>query len=647
MSPEKRKIKILFVEDLPSDVELALRVIARENIPFTHIVADTEDKFREALENFRPDIVVSDYSMPAFDGMSALKITLASGYNIPFVMLTGSMNEETAVECMKAGANDYVIKEHINRLPYAIIEAIENNRIRIERDQAEKTLRLLSRSVDQSPVSIVITDSNGMIEYVNPTFSVLTGYSFDESIGKKTNIVKSGQHPEDIYRNLWDTITQGHDWSGELINKKKDGTLYWESVMISPIFDSEGEITHFVGVKDDITEKRQMVEELTRAKEKAEESDRLKSAFLANMSHEIRTPMNGIVGFIDLLQFPDLTSDERAQYFSLVKESTNRLMITIDNLMEISRIEAGQEKIHFSDFNLYELLQYYHGLYKPEAEIKSLELLIQSDIPENMLITGDKSKLGSVFSNLINNAIKFTSIGSVEFGCKIVPGKRLAFSVRDSGPGIPAEKHDIIFERFTQAESDLNRPYEGSGLGLSIVKAYTEMLGGKIEVKSAPGEGSEFIVTVPLMISENPETAVAGKDTGSVSNEASDRKAGSETNALILVAEDDETSISYLDKILADNKFRVIIARNGAEAVKMFEQNPDISIVLMDIKMPVMDGLEATRRLRKINDKIPIIAQTAYALPAEAESIAAAGCTDYISKPTNRTDLIALINKYL
>jgi PAS domain S-box-containing protein len=647
MSQEKGKIKILFVEDLPSDVELAKRVIAREKIDFTYVVADTAVRFKEELEQFRPDIVVSDYSMPAFDGMSALKITLASEFEIPFIMLTGSMNEETAVACMKAGANDYVIKEHINRLPYAIIEAIENNKARIERDRAEKKLRLLSRSVDQSPVSIVITDKDGIIEYVNPTFSDITGYSYDETIGRKPDIVKSGQHSEEVYRELWETITGGHDWSGELINKKKDGTFYWESVVISPIFDSDGEITHFVGVKDDITEKRHMIEELTRAKEKAEESDRLKTSFLANMSHEIRTPMNGIVGFIDLLQYPDLSTEERAQYFSLVKESTNRLLITIDNLIEISRIEAGQEKAVLSDFNLAGFLQYYHALFKPEAVKKSLDLIFSSDIKEDIVVKSDKNKLGLIISNLLNNAVKFTSAGSVEYGSKVVSGNILEISVRDSGPGIPEEKHTIIFERFVQADSSFNRPYEGSGLGLSIVKAYTGMLGGKIELISAPGKGSEFIVTLPLMIPENQETAVTDELKEIAVKEMADKPTHSEHNALILVVEDDEASLSYLDKILVASNFRVIIARNGAEAVKMFEQNPDIAIVLMDIKMPVMDGLEATRLIREMNREIPVIAQTAYVLPVENEMIAAAGCTDYISKPTNRTDLISLINKYL
>jgi PAS domain S-box-containing protein len=648
MSPEREKIKILFVEDLPSDVELAIRVIARENINFTWVVADTADQMKDHLEEFRPDIVVSDYSMPAFDGMSALKITLASGYKIPFIMLTGSMNEETAVACMKAGANDYVIKEHISRLPYAIMEAIENNKARLERDRAEKMLRLLSRSVDQSPVSIVITDKNGIIEYVNPTFTAITGYSYDETIGRRPDIVKSGRHPEKVYRELWRTITGGHDWSGELINRKKDGTYYWESVLISPIFNSEGEITHFVGIKDDITEKRQMIEELTRARDKAEESDRLKTAFLANMSHEIRTPMNGIIGFIDILQYPDLTAEERSHYYYLVKESANRLMITIDNLMEISRIEAGQEKANPGYFNLKEFLKYYYEFFKPEAGGKSLDLIFSCDIQEDTLVKSDRNKLGSILSNLLNNAVKFTREGWVEFGCRLVSGKRIDIYVRDSGPGIPAEKHKIIFERFVQAESDFNRTYEGSGLGLSIAKAYAEMLGGKIKLISAPGKGSEFIVTLPAVTSrETPGKAVQNYEKGSPGAGIINRQEAAKSNALIMVAEDDEASLAYLDKILVASNFRVIHARNGTEAVKLFQKNPEISVILMDIKMPVMDGLEATRRIREINSEIPIIAQTAYVLPVENEIITSAGCTDLISKPTSRTDLINLINKYL
>ncbi|MFO7754805.1 MAG: PAS domain S-box protein, partial [Bacteroidales bacterium] len=481
MSKTGNSIKILFAEDLQTDLELAQREIRKGEIAYSHEVVDTEEEFRRALKEFKPDVIISDYSMPSFDGMAALKITRSVNRNIPFIVLTGSMNEETAVACMKAGANDYVIKEHINRLPYALIEALENSRARVERERiekeledsekkfrnifenhsaikliidpdngniveanpaaadfygwtveelermnifdintlpdkdlkveienvrqgkkthfefshrradgsvrfietfsssvniagkeylhsiihdvtgkkkAEEQLKLLNRSVEQSRVSIIITNKEGNIEYVNPFFTALTGYSLEEAKKNYPSILKSGHQSEEFYRELWETILSGNEWSGELLNRKKDGSLYWESAIISPVFDDKGDITHFVGVKEDITEKKKMIEELVAAKEKAEESDRLKSAFLANMSHEIRTPLNGILGFVEFLKDPGITPEEREQYISIIRESSERLTSTISDLVEISKIESGIMELQYSDADINSMLEY-------------------------------------------------------------------------------------------------------------------------------------------------------------------------------------------------------------------------------------------------------------------------------------------------
>jgi len=235
MDSENQIIRILFAEDLPADAELARRAIKKEKIHFESKVVDTEADFRNALAEFHPDIVVSDYSMPPFDGMTALKITRSLDRYIPFIVLTGSLNEETAVACMKAGANDYVLKEQIKRLPFSITEAIMNNRSRQEKENLGDQLKLLSRSVEQNPVAIVITNPEGSIDYVNPAFTKITGYSLAEIQGKNPRVLKSGYHSEDFYQNLWKTLLSGKDWEGELKNRKKSGETYWEQAIISPI----------------------------------------------------------------------------------------------------------------------------------------------------------------------------------------------------------------------------------------------------------------------------------------------------------------------------------------------------------------------------------------------------------------------------
>ncbi|MGM0464143.1 MAG: response regulator [Bacteroidota bacterium] len=763
MSKADNSIKILFAEDLQTDLELAQREIRKGEIAFSHEVVDTEEEFRRALKEFKPDVIISDYSMPSFDGMAALKITRSLDRNIPFIVLTGSMNEETAVACMKAGANDYVIKEHLNRLPYALIEALENSRARVERERiekelqeserkfrnifenhvaikliidpdngniveanraaaefygwtveelermkiysintlpeeqinvemekvrkrekmhfefshrladgserfiesfsssvniagkeylhsiihdvtgkkkAEEQLRLLNRSVEQSRVSIVITDKKGEIEYVNPFFTALTGYSLEEAKRTEPSILKSGHQPDELYQELWDTVLSGNEWNGELLSQKKDGSLYWESAIVSPVFDNKGDITHFVGVKEDITEKKKMIEELVVAKEKAEESDRLKSAFLANMSHEIRTPLNGILGFVEFLKDPGITPEEREQYISIIRESSERLTSTISDLVEISKIESGIMELQYSDADINSMLEYLYRLFKQEADKKSLSLTMDIDLPEHMnIINTDKYKLESIISNFLKNAVKFTHEGFIKLSCSMNDDNQLHFVVEDSGAGIPGDKKGQVFNRFVQADLENTRPYEGSGLGLSIAKAYADLLNADIGVDSEEGKGSAFYLLLPV----EPDSGEKKKPEQS----AETIPRADNTEGTILIVEDDRASTAYLDKVLSSRGYKLLFAVNGEEAVSICRETPGIDLVLMDIKMPVLDGYDATREIRKFNKDVPVIAQTAYAFSGDAEKAMEAGCNDYISKPVKQADLLKLVGSYM
>ncbi|MEE8340499.1 MAG: PAS domain S-box protein [Candidatus Neomarinimicrobiota bacterium] len=264
----KEDLRILILEDLPTDAELAQRELQTVLKNCVFDVVDTEEDFVKALKDFKPDLIISDYLMPEFDGLTALKIRQDKCPTIPFVMLTGSVNEESAVECMKAGADDYVIKEHIKRLGPAAINALEKKKIEKKRKLAEREIRKLSTAVEQSPVSIVITDTDGIIEYVNPAFEKLSGYSLEETIGLYANILKSGTTADSVYRNLWETITKGKVWTGEFQNKKKNGELFWESATISPVLDSNNNIKNFLEVKEDITEKKKFIADLMEREEK-------------------------------------------------------------------------------------------------------------------------------------------------------------------------------------------------------------------------------------------------------------------------------------------------------------------------------------------------------------------------------------------
>ncbi|MFA5329043.1 MAG: PAS domain S-box protein [Prolixibacteraceae bacterium] len=370
-----------------------------------------------------------------------------------------------------------------------------------ERKQAEKQLNLLSRAIERSPVTVVITDEEGNIEYTNPKFTEVTGYTLEEVKGQNPRILQSGEQSNEFYNELWKTILSGNDWHGEFKNRKKNGDIYWESAVISSIVNDSGDIAYFIALKEDITEKKQMIADLINAKDKAEESDRLKSAFLANMSHEIRTPMNGILGFTDLLKEPNLSGEAQKEYINIIELSGARMLDTINNIVDISKIESGQMTVSKSEININEQIESIFSFFTPTFMQKGIRFSFKNSLPVNEAnIITDHKKIHIILSNLVRNAIKFTEEGSVEIGynrCTTVSDSELIFYVKDTGIGIPHENMNIIFERFRQGSESNSRNYEGAGLGLSISKAYVELLGGKIWAESRVGFGSTFYFSIP------------------------------------------------------------------------------------------------------------------------------------------------------
>jgi signal transduction histidine kinase/ActR/RegA family two-component response regulator len=385
-------------------------------------------------------------------------------------------------------------------------------------------------------------------------------------------------------------------------------------------------------------ENRKRIEEvLIIAKQKAEESDRLKSAFLTNMSHEIRTPMNGIIGFLDLFSDPDLNPDERQEYLDIIKQSGNRLLETINDILEISKIEAGEVLMVKSDISLNKTFQYINDFFAREANAKGIELKIPQ-LKKEWRVNTDGNKLEYILSNLIKNAIKFTNSGSIEIGFE-EQADEIQFFVSDTGIGIPEDKFKVIFDRFVQADLSISRGHEGAGLGLSICKAYVEYLGGKIWLESEVQQGSTFYFTIP----HTSSTGAENEENNIVTERA--QPLGYKKNT-VLVAEDDNVSYSLIETTLKKKGIGLIRAINGIETIEFFKQNREnISAILMDLKMPELDGIEATKQIREIDKEIPIIAQTAFALAGDKELALAAGCTDYITKPLKHHELLAILHQ--
>jgi PAS domain S-box-containing protein len=377
-------------------------------------------------------------------------------------------------------------------------------------------------------------------------------------------------------------------------------------------------------------------EELNEAKKVAEESYQLKSAFLANMSHEIRTPMNGIIGFSELLKDPTLTEEKKMKFADIVIDSSHQLLHIVNDILEISRIETGKVSLAREKVVINELINILYAFFEPQATNKKLNIITVKPLSDNeSIIVTDRTRLRQILTNLINNAIKFTHEGQIEFGYRPVRGT-LEFFVSDTGIGVPDELHEKIFEPFRQANMEISNLYGGTGLGLTISRKLTELLGGNIRIESKQGKGSVFYFTLPYITEdkENKTEPVIVKKMSKKNH-----------NMLILIVEDDEVNYLFLETILSRNNMNTTRALNGIEAVEICSKNHEISLVLMDIKMPFMNGYEATGRIKKIRPNLPIIAQTAYAMQEDRNKALQAGCDGYISKPIISSELIELIEK--
>jgi len=666
-----------------------------------------------------------------------------------------------------------------------------------EHKRSDQELLKLSQVVRQSPESIILTDVNGKIEYVNPAMCSISGYTAEELIGNNSNILSSGESPKAKYKAMWDTIKLGNEWKGEFHNRKKNGELYWERATIAPIKNPKGEIQQFLGIKEDITERKYdesiqkvlfniskqvhetndvknlleliknelsslidttnfyvafydektgllhtefasdekdvfetwpaeksmtgyilkhnksilarrkdiqklinsgdieiigttseiwigvplMIEgkpyaafvvqdyhnpdafgekelkmlqfiasqvsfsiqrqksfdDLQHALVKAESGDKLKTAFINNISHEIRTPLNGILGFTEMTLSQGNTPEDNELFFSIIKRSSKRLLETVTSYMDISLLVSGTIEISRHSSNLDKLIEEIYKDFAETCSLKGIQLkVLKPDLPDALIVNTDNEKLRKILSHLLNNAVKFTQKGSISFGYKINE-KDIAFSVTDTGTGINKDALNVIFNPFMQADVSPTRGYEGSGLGLTIANGLIRLLGGKLEVDTEKGRGSTFNFTLPL--SENP-ILIPQKTVEKPKTKLTVRP-------LILVAEDDDSNYKYIEIVLQYASYEVIRAENGVEALECCRSHPELQLVLMDIKMPLMDGFEATRQIKAFMPDLPVIALTAHVTADDENEAMVSGCNAYITKPVSKTRLLEIIENSL
>ncbi|MBF0286983.1 MAG: PAS domain S-box protein [SAR324 cluster bacterium] len=532
-----------------------------------------------------------------------------------------------------------------------------------ERKVAEAKMNQLSHAVEYSPTILVITNAQGIIEYVNPKFTEVTGYTAEEAIGNSPSLLKSTQTPDELYADLWQTIITGKEWHGEVYNRKKNGEHYWALISISSIKNNQNKITHYVSTQEDITVRKNTENELNFAKEAAVIANQAKSTFLANMSHEIRTPLNSILGFSQILinqknQYP--LPPKHNHYLENIKTAGEGLSELINNILDLSKIEAG--KLDLSEEPLH-LKQLFKGIYHiNKAHALEKKLNYSYDFDENLpkSIISDRTKLNQILMNLTANAIKFTPEGKRVCLRASRLDDDLLFEVIDEGPGIPVESYHSIFETFEQGDNSMTREFGGSGLGLSITRQMVKLLNGTIWVDSQVAtddqqSGSTFFVQLPLK-----EINLLSHYNTPISSQPYQL---AEEN-VILIVEDNLMNQEMLQAVFEEmnerqdvgksqqDQFQIHFADDGAAGVEKalhLQKTGKLDLILMDMHMPVMDGMTAAKTIRLHPEcaNIPIIALSADAFKEQQGIAHKSGISDYITKPIDLGRLITILEKYL
>lgn len=761
-------LNVLSLEDSIIDFEIISEKLtgAGYRLNITRIEKETE--LISSLHSNSYDIILADNNLPNFDAFEALKLCNEFCPDTPFICVSGSIGEILAIEILKQGADDYVLKDRLERLPFAVRRALADAREKTKRKEAEEALRESEERLRDILFStadwVFEVDANGVFTYssqkgfdlfiaaeediigktpfdfmppeearrVSDLFiellkekapikdlenwaigkdgrmicmqtnavpilnaeGQLKGYrgvnkniterklaenalrqreaelNYAQEIGHlgswhydlTTNEYKHSKnlskllgiapeaedngfrifinriHPED--KHLIDQYIQEiketkRELSYELRYVLDNGEIIWLQNNIRPTF-TEGKLTDLHGVMIDITEKKNNELALIREKEKAEASDKLKSSFINNISHEIRTPLNGILGFTEVLTDPDLPAEDKKIYLTMLHNSSERLINTVTNFLDISLLTSGTQKVFKKEINLKDFMKSIIEKFKDSCTIKNLSLSL--DIPESgqdTRIITDKDLLEKILWQLIDNAIKFTVGGSVTIGYK-ENDDELLFFVRDTGIGILEENQKQVFAYFMQENTASTRGYEGSGLGLTIAKGLVELLRGKIWLNSEKGSGTTFYFYIPLEQKIRPPATRSPVD---ASRSNGDKHA-------VLVAEDDEANFFYINLLLKGDAVEILHARNGVEAVEFLQSHPEIDMVLMDLKMPEMDGFEATMHIKAMRSDLPVIAISAHTSGEDQHKARQAGCDEFITKPIKKELLLKNLEKY-
>jgi PAS domain S-box-containing protein len=650
---ESGAIHVLYIEHNAADVDFTQRHLTRY-APFIRLTnVPNGEKAMKLLpdagvspEEWDYQLILMDYRLPGMNALEIIKeIRHERKLDIPILIVTGHGNEEVAVQALKVGASDYLVKRenYLTRLPSLITGAYQNCELKRKQKalaESESKYRLLA---ENSGDVIFTLDFDLNYTYISPAIYSMRGFLPEEIVGthiSKILTTASFKKAKEIFIEVLPQLQSGKvspkPMMIELETYKKDGSTIWVEVKVSASTDREGNPVGILGVSRDVSKRKAVQEQLIEAKEKAEAANRLKTAFLNNISHEVRTPLNGILGFGQFIVQPGISQAEKDQFLNILQKSSYRLINTITAFMDISLITSGNMQVLRKMFPLQLWLNEVIELIEPHASEKGLEIKItpDPDLLKGVEIESDPELLKKVFFHLADNAVKFTKEGTITLGCR-VENDILHGTVEDTGVGIETGMQKTVFEHFTQADSSNSRGYEGSGLGLSIAKGLVELLGGEISLESEKGRGTRGEFSVP--VSNFVETAKKERLNGEPF----------ENDALVLIAEDDAMNRFFVEVILEKAGIPSVWAENGLDAVSLCKSNSNIGLVLMDLKMPVLDGLEATRQIKSFKPELPVIATTAQAMKGDEKLAINAGCDEYLSKPFKHEVLVQKIRTYL
>lgn len=491
-------LHILHLEDSAQDAELVEATLKGEGVSCEILLIDSREAYINALDRGGFDVILADHSLTSFDDLSALRIRKEKCPETPFILVSGTLDEKAAIECLKLGATDYLLKQNISRLATCIKRALQEAEDIRAHKLTEAKLHLQSTALTAAANAIVITNRQGHIVWVNPAFSKLSGYSSQEAIGRNPRLLKSGTHDQHYYQDLWKTILSGEVWSGEIVNRRKDGTLYTEEQSITPVRNDKGAISHFIAIKQDITERKQ-AEQALRARDVAEAANRMKSEFLANMSHELRTPLNAIIGFSQMMQDGRLgaVSEAHKEYLGDVLYSADHLLQLINDILDLAKVDAGKLEFQPEPVELRKLIGETCNIVRSMAAKKRLHIDFEVD-PALLSVFLDSGKLKQVLFNYLSNAVKFTPDGGhITVHAAPEGAEEFRIEVKDTGIGIKSDDFGRLFVQFQQLDTSATKQFPGTGLGLALTKKIVEAQGGKVGVTSVFGKGSCFFATLP------------------------------------------------------------------------------------------------------------------------------------------------------